>query len=69
MILNPNETMVLVVCRSKAVNPPYSDLDLSGVSIYVSTIIDIHGVKFDSKLTVGDNETGIVSRASERILF
>ena len=33
MILNPKETKALVVSRSRTVNPPHSDLVLSGVSI------------------------------------
>ena len=30
MILNPNKTKTLVVCRSRTLNPPHGDLVLSG---------------------------------------
>ena len=62
MILNPNKTKALVVCRSRTVNLPYGDLVLSGVSIRASPYFDILGVKFDSKLTFEDHVRGIVSR-------
>ena len=52
MILNPNKTKVLVVNRSRAVNPPSGDLVLSGVSIRASPNLDILGATFDSKLTL-----------------
>ena len=36
MMLNTNKTKVLVVNRSRTVNPPHGDLVLSGVSICFS---------------------------------
>ena len=50
MILNPNKTKALVISRSRTVNPPHGDLDLSGISIQASSYLDIL-VKFDSKLS------------------
>ena len=68
MILqNPNKTNSLVVSRSRTVNPPHSDLVLSGVSIGASPNLDILGVKFDSRLTFEDHVRRIVSRVSQRI--
>ena len=55
MILNPNKTMALVVSRSRTVNPHHSDLVLSGVSICASPNLDVHGVKFDCRLTFKDH--------------
>ena len=49
MILNPNKTKILVVCRSGTVNPPRGDLFFSGVSICASPNLDILGVKFDTR--------------------
>ena len=67
MILNPNKTKALVVIRSRTANPPHGDLVLSEVSILASPNLDIHGAKFDWKLTFEDHERGIVSRVSQRI--
>ena len=69
MILNPNKTKTLVVCRSRTVNPPHGDLVLSGVSICASPNLDILGVKFDSRLTIEDHVRSIVSihSVSQRI--
>ena len=50
MILNPNKTNAFVLSRSRTVNLPDGDLDLSGVSIRTSPNLDILGVKFDSRL-------------------
>ena len=52
MILNPNKIKVLVLNRSRAVNPPSGYLVLSGVSIGASPNLDILGATFDSKLTL-----------------
>ena len=52
MILNPNKTKALVVSRSRTVNPPHNDLDLSAlVSICASPNLDI----LDAKLTAGSS--------------
>ena len=67
MILNPNKAKVLVVSRSRTVNPAHGDLVLFGVSICASPNLDILGVKFDSRLTFEDHVLGIVSRGSQRI--
>ena len=67
MILNPNKTKALVVSRYRTVNPPYSDLVLSWVSICASPNLDILGVRFDSRLTFEYHVRGIVSRVSQRI--
>ena len=67
MILNPNNTMALVVSRSRIVNDPHGDLVLSTVSIRATPKHDIIGVKFDRKLTFEDHVRGIVSRVSQRI--
>ena len=67
MILNPYETKALVVSRSRTVNPPHSDLVLSGVYICASPNLDILGVRFDNSLTFGDHVRGIDSRVSQRI--
>ena len=67
MILNPNKTKVLVVSRSKTVNPPHGDLVLSEVYICASPNLDILGVKFDGRLTFEDHVRGIFSRVSQRI--
>ena len=48
-------------------NPPLSDLVLSGISISTSANLDILGVKFDRKLAFEDHELGNVSRVSQRI--
>ena len=64
MILNPNKTKVLVVSRSRTVNPPPGDLVLSVVSICASSNFDIFGLKFDRSLTFEDH---IVSCVSLRI--
>ena len=48
-------------------NPPYGILVLSGVSINASPNLDIHSMKFNSKLTFEDHVRGIVSRVSQRI--
>ena len=55
MILNPSKTKVLVVSRSRTVNPPHGDLVLSEVSICVSPNLEILGVKFDGRLTFEDH--------------
>ena len=67
MILNPNKTKALVVCRSRTVNPSHGDLVLPRVTIRASPNLDIIGVKFDSKLTFEDQVRGIVSRVSQQI--
>ena len=67
MIVNRNETMALMVSRSRTVNPPHGDLFLSGVSICASPNLDILRVKFDNELTFEDHVRGIVSRVSQRI--
>ena len=67
MILNPNKTKALVVSRSRTVNPPHSDLVLSGVSICASPNLDIPGVKVDSRLTFEYHACSIASRASQSI--
>ena len=69
MLLNPNKTDVLVISRSRTVNPPNGDLVLSGVSIQASPNFDVLGVKFDSKLSYEDHVHGIVSRVSQRNIF
>ena len=51
MILNHNKTKVLVVIRSRTVNPPHGNLVLSGVSICASPNLDNLGVKFNSRPT------------------
>ena len=56
-----------MVSRSRTVNPPHGDMVLSGVSICTSPNFDIHGVKFDSKLSFEDHVRGIVSRVSQSI--
>ena len=66
MILIPNKTKALVICRSRTVSPPHGDLVLSGVSIELSNL-DILGVNFDSKLTFNDHVHDIVSRISQII--
>ena len=66
MILNPNKTKALVVCRSRTMSPPHGDLVLSGVSILASP--NHLGVKFDRRLTFEDHDVrGIVCRVSQRI--
>ena len=55
VILNPKKTKALVVSRSRTVNPLDSDLLLSGVFISASRMLDILGVKFDSRLTFEDH--------------
>ena len=40
MILHPNKTKALVVCRSRTVNPSHGDLVLSGVSICACANLD-----------------------------
>ena len=67
MILKPNKTKALVVCRSRTVNTPPGYLVLSWVSIRASPNLDILGVKFDSKLTFEDHVRGIVSLVCQRI--
>ena len=67
MILNPNKTKALVVCRSRTVNPLHVALVLCTVSIRASPNLNIFGKKFDSKLSIEDYVRGIVSRVSERI--
>ena len=67
MILNPNKTKALVVCRTRTVSPPHGDLVFSVVSIRSSSNLDILGVKFDCKLTFEDHVRGIVSGVSQRI--
>ena len=53
IILNPNKTKALLVCRSRTVNPPHDDLVLSVVPLAASPNLDqVHG---------------IVSRVSQRI--
>ena len=69
MILNPNNTKILVVSRAMTVGTPHGDLVFSGVSIRGSLNIDIHGVMFDSKLTFEDHVHGIVFRISENWYF
>ena len=67
MILNPNKTKALVVCRSRTVNRTHGDLVLCGVSICSCPNLDILGVKFDSSFTFDDHVRGIVSRVPQRI--
>ena len=67
MILKPNKTEALVVCRSRTVNPPHSDFVLSGVSIRANPNLDNLGVKFDRKLSFEDPVRGIVCSVSQRI--
>ena len=67
MILNPNKTKSLVVCRSRTVNPPHGDLVFSGVSICARNNLDIVIVKFYNRLTFEDHVRSIVSRVSLRI--
>ena len=67
MVLNPIKPKVLVVSRSRTVNPPHCDLVLSGVSIRASPNFDILGVKFDSTLAFEDHARGFVYRVSQRI--
>ena len=47
-------------------NPPHIELPLSGVSIRTSSILDIRGVKFPSKLIFEDHVPGIVNRYSKK---
>ena len=67
MIINPNKTMALVVCRSRTVSPPHGDLVLSGVSIQASSNLDFLGMKFGSKFTFECHVRGLVSSVSQRI--
>ena len=67
MILNPNQSKVLVVSWSGTDNPLQVDLVLSGVSIHDSPNLDILGMKFDGKLIFEDNVQGIVSHVCQRI--
>ena len=67
MILNPNEPKALVVSRSRTGYPPQGDLVLFVIFICASPNLDIHSVKFDSKLTFEDHVRGIVSRVSQGI--
>ena len=67
MILNLNKTEALVDSWSRTVNPPHSDLVLSGISSCASPNLDILGVKFVSRPTFEDHVRGIVSRVSQRI--
>ena len=69
MIQNPNETMALVVSRSRTVNPPHGDVVLSRVSIRANPTHDIFGVKFDSNLTFADLARGTVSCVSPIIVI
>ena len=69
MMLNPNKTKVLVVTRSRTVNPPYGDLVLSGVSIRASPNLDIFSVRFDSKLIFEDLVRGIVLVSLRELVF
>ena len=55
MILNRNKIKALVVSRSRTVNTPHGDLDLSGISIWANQNVDILVVKFDSRLTFEDH--------------
>ena len=55
MILNPNKNKALVVSRTRTVTPPHGDLILSMVSIRASPNLNIHGVKFDNRLTFEDH--------------
>ena len=63
----PYKTKAFRVSRSRTVNPSHGDLVLSGVSICSYPNLDIHGVKFDSRLTFEDHARGIVSRVSQGI--
>ena len=67
IILNSNKIKVLVVSRSRTVNPPHGDMVFSAVSNCASPNLDILGVKFDSRLTFEDHVRDIVSRVSQRI--
>ena len=60
-------TKALVVSRSKIVNPPHGDLDMSGVPIHGSASLDFIGVKYDEKLIFEDQVHGIVLHVSQRI--
>ena len=64
MILNP-KSKALVVSRSRTVN--HGNLVLSGVSICTRPNLNIHGMKFDNRLTFKDHLRGIVSLGSQRI--
>ena len=66
-ILNRYKSKALVVSKCRTVNPPHSDLVLSGVSIRASPNLGILDVKFDSKLTFQDHVRDITSRISQRI--
>ena len=66
-ILNPNKTKILVVSRSRTVNPSLGELVLSGVSICTSPSLDIFGAKFDRPCAWEDHVSGIVSCASQRV--
>ena len=69
MTLNAMKTKVLVVSRSRTMNPPHADLVMSGVSIHASPNLDILGVKFDSKLTFEDHVHGIVFVSLREFLY
>ena len=69
MILNPNETIALVVSRSRTVNPPLCDLVLSAVSTRAAINHDILGLKFDSKHLFEDHVSGTVPRVSKNWYF
>ena len=69
MILNPTQTKALVVSWSRTVNPPHVDLFMSLASIDASPILEILGMKFDSKLTFEDNVREIVSHVSGNCFF
>ena len=67
MMLHPDKTKDLVISRSRNMSPPHGDLVLFWVSVRASPDLGIHGVKFDSKLTIEDDVRGFVSRVSQRI--
>ena len=69
MILYPTKTIAFVVSRYRTVNPPHGDLVLAGVSICASPILDILGVKFDSRLTFEDHVRRILSPLSFIIII
>ena len=69
MILNPNKTQSLVVSRSGTASPPHGDLVLSGLSICVIPNLDILGVKFDSRITFGNQVRGFSPMSLKELVF
>ena len=67
MTLNPSKTKSLVVSRSRTAYPVHGSLSLDGAIVKESSVLEILGVKFDSKFLFEEHIRSIAKLAMSKV--